>query len=99
MLSTLGLPPDVRPDAPHPDRHPELVRASTRARRTMSASLEVLVKAGVFHGDSELLGLAFRAAPRGLVMLRLAGKLSGEHDFESIRREVMRLLVIGARAV
>ena len=65
----------------------------------MSASLEVLVKAGVFHGDSELLGIAFRAATRGLVIRHLPGKLSGEHDFESIRREVMRLLLIGARAV
>jgi hypothetical protein len=84
---------------PHANRYPELVRASTRARRTMNASLEVLVKTGVFHGDPELLGLAFWAAMHGLVVLHLADKQPGEHDFETIRREVMRLLVIGARAV
>ena len=83
---------------PHPDRYPELVRASTRARRTMSASIERLVKAGVFHGDPELLGLAFWAAMHGLVMLHLAGKLPAERDFEAIRSELMRLLVTGARA-
>jgi len=83
---------------PHPDRYPELVRASTRARRTMSASLERLVRAGVFHGDPELLGFAFWAGMHGLVMLHLAGKLPAERDFETIRSELMRLLVTGARA-
>ena len=83
---------------PDPDRYPELVRASTRARRTMSASLEALVAAGVFHGDPELLGLAFWSAMHGLVMLHLAGKLPAERAFETIRGELMRLLVIGARA-
>ena len=83
---------------PHPDRYPELVRASTRARRTMSASLERLVRAGVFHGDPELLGFAFWAGMHGLVMLHLAGKLPAERDFETIRGELMRLLVTGARA-
>jgi AcrR family transcriptional regulator len=82
---------------PDPDRYPELVRASARARRTMSASLEALVKAGVFHGEPELLGLAFWSAMHGLVMLHLAGKLPAERAFESIRGELMRLLVTGAR--
>lgn len=83
---------------PHPDRYPELVRASTRARRTMSASLDRLVRAGVFHGDPELLGFAFWAGMHGLVMLHLAGKLPAERDLETVRRELMRLLVTGARA-
>jgi AcrR family transcriptional regulator len=82
---------------PNPDRYPELVRASTRARRTMSASLEALVKAGIFHGDPELLGLAFWSAMHGLVMLHLAGKLPAERAFETIRGELMRLLITGAR--
>lgn len=82
---------------PDPDRYPDLVRASSRARRTMSASLEALVKAGVFHGDPELLGLAFWSAMHGLVMLHLAGKLPAERAFEAIRGELMRLLITGAR--
>ena len=81
---------------PDPERYPELGRASTRARRTMSASLEALVKAGVFHGDPELLGLAFWSAMHGLVMLHLAGKLPADRAFETVRSEVMRLLVTGA---
>jgi AcrR family transcriptional regulator len=60
---------------PHPDRYPELMRASGRARATMTASIEALVAAGVFHGTPELLGLAFWSAMHGLVMLHLAGKL------------------------
>ena len=83
---------------PHPDRYPELVRASGRARRTMSASLERLVRAGLFHGDPELLGLAFWSAMHGLVMLHLAGKLLADRAFETVRSEVMRLLVTGARS-
>ena len=82
---------------PHPDRYPELMRASGRARATMTASIVALVAAGVFHGTPELLGLAFWSAMHGLVMLHLAGKLPGEPSFETIRGEIMRLLVTGAR--
>ena len=83
---------------PHPDRYPELMRASGRARATMTASIEALVAAGIFHGTPELLGLAFWSAMHGLVMLHLAGKLPAEPDFETVRSEIMRLLVAGARA-
>ena len=83
---------------PHPARYPELMRASSRARATMTASIEALVAAGMFHGAPELLGLAFWSAMHGLVMLHLAGKLPAEPDFETIRRELMRLLVTGATA-
>ena len=82
---------------PHPDRYPELARASARARRTMSASLEALVAAGIFHGDPELLGYVFWAAMHGLVMLHLAGKLPARPAVQRIRQELMRLLVSGAR--
>jgi AcrR family transcriptional regulator len=83
---------------PDQDRYPELVRASARARRTMSAALEALVKAGIFRGDPELLGYAFWAALHGLMVLRLAGKLPPEPAFETIRAALMGLLVAGARA-
>jgi AcrR family transcriptional regulator len=82
---------------PNSDRYPELVRASSRARATMTSSIGALVAAGVFHGTPELLGLAFWSAMHGLVMLHLAGKLPEGLDFETIRREIMRLLVVGAR--
>jgi AcrR family transcriptional regulator len=83
---------------PHPDRYPELARASARARRVMSAALARLVKAGIFAGDPELLGHVFWATLHGLVVLHLAGKLPAKPDFQTIQREAMRLLVLGARS-
>jgi len=82
---------------PHPDRYPELVRASARARHMMSAALEALVKAGIFVGDPQLLGYVFWATMHGLVVLHLAGKLPDKPDFRTIQQEAMRLLVAGAR--
>jgi len=81
---------------PHPDRYPELVRASARARHLMSAALEKLVQAGVFHGDPQLLGYVFWATMHGLIVLHLAGKLPGKPDFRTIQREALRLLSVGA---
>jgi len=83
---------------PHPDRYPELVRASARARHMMSAALEALVKAGIFAGDPQLLGYVFWATMHGLVVLHLAGKLPETPDFRTIQQEAMRLLVAGARS-
>lgn len=83
---------------PHPDRYPELVRASARARHMMSAALEALVKAGIFVGDPQLLGYVFWATMHGLVVLHLAGKLPDKPDFRTIQQEAMRLLVTGARS-
>ena len=82
---------------PHPDRYPDLVRASTRARHMMSAALGKLVEAGIFVGDAQLLGYVFWATMHGLVVLHLAGKLPDTPDFRTIQREAMRLLVAGAR--
>ena len=83
---------------PHPDRYPELVRASARARHMMSAALEALVKAGIFVGDPQLLGYVFWATMHGLVVLHLAGKLPKKPAFRTIQREAMGLLVAGARS-
>ncbi len=83
---------------PHPDRYPELVRATTRARQLMSASLVKLVEAGVFTGDPVVMGHVFWATMHGLIVLRLAGKLPDKPDFRTIQREAMRLLVAGARS-
>lgn len=83
---------------PSPERYPDLVRASERARHMMSVALENLVKAGIFAGDPQLMGYVFWATMHGLVVLRLAGKLPETPDFETIRSEAMRLLVAGARA-
>jgi AcrR family transcriptional regulator len=83
---------------PHPDRYPDLVRASARARHMMSAALEALVKAGIFVGDPQLLGYVFWATMHGLVVLHLAGKLPDKPGFRTIQQEAMRVLVAGARS-
>jgi hypothetical protein len=83
---------------PNPDRYPELIRATARARRTMSASLEALVAAGIFAGDPQLLGYVFWATMHGLIVLHLAGKLPEKPDFGTLLREARRLLVNGALA-
>jgi AcrR family transcriptional regulator len=83
---------------PHPERYPELVRATARARHLMSAALGSLVTAGIFAGDPQLMGYVFWATMHGLVVLHLAGKLPTKPDFRTIQREAMRLLVAGARS-
>jgi AcrR family transcriptional regulator len=83
---------------PHPERYPELVRATARARHLMSASLEDLVKAGIFVGDPQLLGHVFWATLHGLAVLHLAGKLPAKPNFRTLKEEAMRLLVAGARS-
>jgi AcrR family transcriptional regulator len=82
---------------PGQDRFPELVRASSRARRTMSAFVEQMVEEGVLAGDPETLGQLFWAASHGLIVLHLAGKLPGKPGFRALHRQMMQLLVRGAR--
>ena len=83
---------------PDQERFPELVRASSRARRTMKTYMEMLVAEGFLAGDPELLSCIFWAANHGVIVLHLAGKLPGKPDFRTIHQEMMRLLAIGARA-
>ncbi|HYM01344.1 MAG TPA: TetR/AcrR family transcriptional regulator [Stellaceae bacterium] len=82
---------------PGGDRFPDLVRASARARRTMSAYVEALVGEGALDGDPDLLGYVFWAAVHGLVVLHLAGKLPGKPDFQTLYRTTMHLLAEGTR--
>jgi len=81
---------------PGEEDYPELARAVTRARRTMTIHVEALVAAGLLEGDPVLLGHVFWAAIHGVVSLQLASKLDAGPDFETIRREVLRLLIRGA---
>ncbi|MGT2453129.1 TetR/AcrR family transcriptional regulator [Cupriavidus basilensis] len=83
---------------PGDDRYPELERAGSRARRTMSAHLETMVERGLIHGDPQVLSYVIWASIHGLVMLRLAGKLPDGPGFRVIHAEMMRLLVQAMRA-
>ncbi len=84
---------------PNEGRFPELARAGTRARRTMSSYVADLIAEGFMEGDPELLGHLFWAAIHGLVVLELAGKLGGGPDFATLHREMSRLLATGARGL
>jgi len=81
---------------PGEENYPDLARAGERARRTMTAYIEVLVADGLLDGDPVLLGHAFWAAVHGVVSLQLAGKLDGGPGFDAIHRAVMRLMIRGA---
>ena len=80
-------------DLSQPDEsaYPDLVRASTRARGTMTHYVSDLVAAGILEGNPLTIGLVFFAALHGVVVLQLAGKLA-DFDFETIRGEIFRAL-------
>jgi AcrR family transcriptional regulator len=84
-------------DLSQPDEtdYPELVEAATRARRTMTGYVRALVADGIVEGDPELIGHVFWASLHGAVVLKLAGKLGDEYDFDRISGESFRVLFEG----
>ncbi len=84
-------------DLSQPDEsaYPELIAANTRARATMTAYVRALVQEGILAGDPELIGHVFWASLHGSVVLRLAGKLGAEYDFDRISGESFRVLFEG----
>jgi AcrR family transcriptional regulator len=78
---------DVR--QPTETDYPDLMRAQSRSRATMTAYLEALQAAGLFHGDVELTGLMFWAALHGPIMLQLSGMLSKRFDAATVSRAIM----------
>jgi len=87
-------------DLSQPDEtaYPELVEANTRARATMTAYVRALVADGVLEGDPDLIGHVFWSSLHGAVVLKLAGKLGAEYDFDRISGESFRVLFEGYRA-
>jgi AcrR family transcriptional regulator len=89
---------------PTEEKYPDLVRAMTRARATMTSHVRDLVAEGIFSGDPELIGYAFWATLHGAVTLHLAGKLSPQYELsplygiDRIVAEATRALVVGFRA-
>ncbi|HVZ90682.1 MAG TPA: TetR/AcrR family transcriptional regulator [Rhizomicrobium sp.] len=73
-------------DMAQPDEanYPELVRATERARQTMTDHVRALVLAGALEGDPVLIGHVLWASLHGAVVLKLAGKLGPECDFDRI---------------
>lgn len=86
-------------DMAQPDEadYPDLVRATERARRTMTDYVRALVAEGLLEGDPVLIGHVFWAALHGAVVLELAGKLGPECDFETISNAAFRAIAEGFR--
>ncbi len=82
---------------PGADEYPDLAIAGERARATMTAYVRALVAEGRLEGDPELIGHVYWATTHGLIMLKLAGKLSPDCDFDAIAREAARALREGFR--
>jgi len=77
---------------PNEADYPDLVRATERAKRTMTDYVGGLVEAGVLEGDVGLIAHVFWASIHGLVVLHLAGKLPGPVGVETLRDESFRAL-------
>lgn len=71
---------------------PELARAEARAKATMTDHVRMMVDAGYFEGDPELIGHIFWASLHGVVVLHLANKLDGEMDLDTLLKEMGRIL-------
>jgi len=84
-------------DLSQPDEqlYPELVAAKLRARKTMTDYVRALVDERVLHGDPDLIGHIFWASLHGAVVLKLAGKLGQDYDFDRISGEAFRVLLEG----
>lgn len=78
--------------------YPELVRASTRARKMMTAHVRAMVDEGRLEGDPGVIGHVFWAALHGAVVLELAGKLGAECDFDRLREASLAALARGFSA-
>ncbi|HTW36271.1 MAG TPA: TetR/AcrR family transcriptional regulator [Rhizomicrobium sp.] len=78
---------------PGEENYTDLVRAATRARRTMTEHVRSLIAEDVFQGDPVVIGHVFWAATHGAIVLQMAGKL--DCDFGRIREATMRALYRG----
>lgn len=76
---------------------PELVEAEKRSMRTVTDYVHDMVEAGLLSGDPELIGRVYWSALHGLIVLRLAGRIATDEEFEKLRHETMRLITLGAR--
>ena len=81
-------------DLTQPDEnlYPDLVKANARARAVMTDYVGHMVDAGKFVGDPGLIGHVFWAVLHGAIVLKLAGKLTPEYDFDRISDEASRVM-------
>jgi len=83
---------------PDEENYPDLVRATARARQTMTHHVQGLIEEGLLKGDPELIGTMMWSALHGALVLQLAGKLPSGYDFARIRNEIFRISASAYRA-
>jgi len=81
-------------DLTQPDEnlYPDLVKANSRARATMTDHVRLMIGAGELEGDPEMIGHVFWASLHGTIVLKLAGKLAPAFDFDRVSGESFRAL-------
>jgi len=83
---------------PNEADYPDLARAVSRARLTLRAFADRLIATGrIEGGQPEVVAHAYWAAIHGLVVLRLAGKLSPTVGFDSVWTSLSGALAHGFR--
>lgn len=80
------------------EAYPDLVRASSRSRRTMTQHLRVLRDAGRFDGDIETAGHVFWAGLHGAAMLQLSGMLPPHLGAQDLSEAIVVALDRGLRS-
>ncbi|MGD0142476.1 MAG: TetR/AcrR family transcriptional regulator [Rhizomicrobium sp.] len=80
---------------PGEEKYPDLMRATARARATMTQHIPGLIEQGLLEGNPDEIGHVFWATIHGAVVLQLAGKLTREFDFDRILDAATRALVEG----
>jgi AcrR family transcriptional regulator len=83
---------------PDEQRFPDLIRATERARATMTRHVRPMIEEGILAGDPALIGHIMWASLHGAVVLQMAGKLSETCDFSRIIEESFRVLLRGFAA-
>ncbi len=84
-------------DLRQPDEadYPDLVRASARARATLTAHIDALMAAGLLQGDPLLIAHAYWAQLHGLIGLKLADKIEPGVDFAAALDTALNALARG----
>ena len=82
---------------PTETNYPELIRAATRARATMSHYSQGLLDAGLIRGDPDVIAHVYWAGIHGLVVLKLGDLISPKLEFDQLWREMWRALNAGFR--
>ena len=74
---------------PNENDYPELVRASARARATLTRHVEALIESGALKGDPVLCAHILWASLHGAIVLQLTGKLDPAIDPDRFRHALM----------